>query len=240
MTEALYLKDHYLKEFEAKVQTIKENKFIILDKTAFYPAGGGQEHDTGKIIRKNDGMTFNIVFCGKSESTISHEIVQDEDNPLKEGDEVHGIIDWNRRYALSRYHTAAHVISAHFTKKLPVKVTGNQKYPDKGRIDFNLEEMDKELIKNITLECNNILAEDHKVSFYNMRRKEVEKDPDLCKLAKGLPEGIEILRIVESEGIDKQADAGTHVNSTKECGTIEVIKVENRGKNNRRLYFRLV
>lgn len=236
MTEALYLKDQLMKECDAKVLDVKDGKYVILDKTVFYPNGGGQPHDTGNFVRKSDGKEFKVIFTGKFSGEISHEV---SELGLEVGDEILAIIDWERRYTLMRYHTAAHIISGMFSKELLAKITGNQLNEDKGRIDFDLENLDREVIAEMILKCNSLIAEDRKVSAYEMAREEVEKSPEMVKLATGLPKGIDVLRIVDIDGFDRQPDGGTHVASLKEVGTIVLTKLENKGKSNRRLYFTL-
>jgi len=236
MAEALYMEDCYLKEFDAKVVSVADGKFVVLDKTAFYPKGGGQMNDTGKLVRKSDGKEFNIVFCGKFNGEISHEV---EDCELKEGDEVHGVIDWERRHKLMRMHTASHIMSGFFQKEGGALITGNQLDVEKSRIDFALENFDREKIDEYIAKSNDLVEKDVPIKIYKMDRSEVEKNPEMVKLAKGLPPGIKELRIVEIEGFDSQPDGGTHVRSTKEVGKIVFLKAKNQGKSNRRVYFTL-
>ncbi len=239
MAEALYMDDCYLKEFDANVASVKDGKFVVLDKTAFYPASGGQAHDTGKFIRKSDSQEFKVVFCGKFSGEISHEIEPVEGKELKEGDEIKGFIDWDRRYMLMRMHTAAHILSAVFHKEAGALITGNQLDIGKTRIDFSLETFDREKIDEYIKKSNEIVEKDIPIKIYKIPREEAEKDPSMVKLAKGLPPGISEIRIVEIEGFDRQPDGGTHVNSTKEVGKIVFLKAKNQGKANRRVYFKL-
>jgi misacylated tRNA(Ala) deacylase len=229
------MRDSYLKEFDAKVLSAK-GKYIVLDKTSFYPNSGGVEGDTGKIINKNDGKVYNAIYVGKFEGNISHEI---DKEGLKEGDEVHGIIDWNRRYKLMRYHTAAHVISGVFNKNYNLLITGNQLTPEKGRIYLNMDKFDVDFIKNIIEEANEIIKRDLPVDIYYIRIEDAKKDPSLFKLAMDFPHEIQELRIVDIKGFDAQADGGCHVKSLKEIGKINFVEAVNKGKNNRRIYFTL-
>lgn len=227
-TELLYMDDSYLKEFDAKVIEVSEEK-VVLDKTAFYPAGGGQPTDLGKI---ND---FSVLKVKKEDGKIWHYI----DGSLENGAEVHCSIDWERRYKLMRMHTAAHILSAVFYKEAGAKITGNQLDLEKSRIDFNLENFDREKINDYFLKANDIVNQDLKIEISTISREEAEKDKSLFKLAKALPDFIKDIRIVAIGDFDKQADGGTHVKFTKEVGEIEFIKADNKGKSNRRVYFKL-
>ena len=236
--EALYLDDSYLKECDAKVESVKNGKYVVLDRTVFYPNGGGQPHDTGKIIRKSDGEEFRVVFVGKFEGRASHEVDREG---LKEGDEVKCVLDWERRYKLMRMHTAAHVLAGGVLyKRYGAKITGNQLDVDKSRFDFNLENFDRELMEKAVEEANKLLENDVEVKTYYLPRSEAMKNPEMVKLVGALPPNIDPLRIVEIVGVDIQADGGTHVKNLKEVGKIEIIKLENKGKSNRRVYFKLI
>ncbi len=233
-TETLYMDDSYLKQWTAKVIDVKDNKYILLDKTAFYPKGGGQPHDMG-VIRKN-GEEYKVIYVGKFSGNISHEV----DKPgLKVGDKVDCELDWDRRYLFMRYHTAAHLISNILYKKADAKITGNQIETDKTRIDFSMKEYDPEKLKSFIDEANDIIKKDVPVSTYYLTREEVLKQPHLAKLAIGLPEKIKTLRIVKIGDIDEQVDAGTHVKNLSEINGIKYIKSVNKGKDNRRVYFLL-
>ena len=226
------MQDSYLKEFEAIVESVKDDKYVILDKSAFYPQGGGQPYDTGVFIR--NGEEFPVVYVGKFSGRISHEVGK---AGLKQGDKIIGKIDFSRRYKLMRMHTAAHVLSAFFHKKAGAMITGNQLDLDKSRIDFSLENFDREKIQEYCDMSNQVIEKDLPVKIYTLPREEAMKIPDVVKLAAALPPQVKNLRIVEIEGVDKQADGGCHVKSLKEIGKIEIIKAENKGKNNRRVYY---
>ncbi len=231
MTKALYMEDCYLKEFDATVVKVEENK-IELDRTAFYPTSGGQPHDTGVLVRGNE--VFNVVDVVKDKGKIIH-IVDREG--FKEGDKVRGKIDWERRYILMRYHTASHVLSAVINKKTGAKITGNQIYLDKARDDFSLDDFDRGKMKDYVNEANEIIAKNLPVEIRMMPREEAFKIPELVKLKKMLPESLKIIRVVDIVGFDKQACAGTHVKNTSEIGRIEITEIKNKGKSNRRVYF---
>jgi len=232
MENALYMNDSYLKEFEAAVEGIKDDKFVVLDKTAFYPTGGGQPHDTGVIVC--NGEEYPVVFVGKFSGKISHEVSKPG---LKAGDKVVGKINWDRRFKFMRMHTAAHLLISIFNRESNVLITGNQIDEEKTRIDFNMENFDREKILKYIEDANDIIKQNLPVRVSYMNREEAMKIPGVVKLAAALPPNVETLRIVEIQGVDLQADGGTHVKSLSEIGTIEFVKAENKGKDNRRVYY---
>ena len=224
--------DMYLKEFEATVESVKDDKYIVLDKTAFYPISGGVAFDIGILIK--DGKEFPVVYVGKFDGIISHEVSKPG---LKEGDKVRGRIDWERRYKLMRLHTTAHILAAIMHNKAHSLITGGQIEPDKARMDFSLEEFDRNKIDEYIALANTLVQKGAKVNIGYMKREEALKIPDMVKLANKMPPNVDIFRTIEIEGIDKQADGGCHVNNIKEIGKIELVNVDNKGKSNRRLYF---
>lgn len=228
-TEELYLKDSYIKEFEAKVVKVNGNE-VILDKTAFYPGGGGLENDTGRLIKGD--TTFTVKEVKRKENEIIHVI---EGEGLKEGDEIKGIIDWERRFKMMRLHTASHVMAAVAYSQFNALITGGHISPEYAKDDFNLE--NKDLIPQIVERANEILSKGIEVKVYFLPREEALKIPGIVKLAERNPPNIPIWRIVEIPGIDIQADGGPHVKNTSEVGKIRVIKIENRGKNRKRVYY---
>jgi misacylated tRNA(Ala) deacylase len=234
MSTALYLQDSYLKECDATIISVNNGKYVVLDQTIFYPKGGGQPWDTGTLI--SQGHDYKVLYVGKFNGAISHEV----DQPgLKTGDSVHCTLDWQRRYKLMRSHTAAHTLATILVKETGALITGNQLEEDKVRFDFNLETFNRETFKGYIAQANKLFKQDIPVTWYEVPKEEAMKIPGVVKLAKALPPNIPMLRIVEIEGLDKQADAGTHVKNLKEIGAIEMIKAENKGKNNRRIYFKL-
>lgn len=231
MTELIYLDDAYAKEFDAAVVKA-EGRFIVLDKTLFYPESGGQATDTGKLIC--DGIEYAVVFAKKIGPDVSLEV---DKKGLKEKDSVHGVLDWDRRYRLMRMHTACHVLAGVLHKDAGAMITGNSLTPDTARIDFSLENFDQEKLKEYVDKANAIIAEDHdNKAYYVDKNEDVDK---FLRLAKGLPPNLTRIRIVEIVGFDIQPDGGTHVHSTKEVGRIRFLKAGNKGKNNRRIYFEL-
>ncbi|MFX1409283.1 MAG: alanyl-tRNA editing protein [Promethearchaeota archaeon] len=232
MTNALYMDDSYLKIWKAKIVSVKDDKYIILNQTAFYPKGGGQPWDEGFIIK--NGEKFRVVYVGKFSGEISHEV----DKPgLKEGDEVSCELNWDRRYTYMRYHTASHLISNILYRRAKAKITGNQIDLDKTRMDFSMIDYSPEKLRAYVNEANKIIEQDLPVSIDYMSREKVLQNPELARLAIGLPKKIKEFRIVRIGNIDEQVDGGTHIKHLKEIGKIEVTKTVNKGKNNRRMYF---
>jgi Ser-tRNA(Ala) deacylase AlaX len=230
----LYLEDSYLKECDAAVTSIKDGKYVVLDQTIFYPKGGGQPCDTGKITHENE--VYNVVYVGKFSGEISHEV----DRPgLKEGHKVHCVLDWDRRYRLMRSHTAAHLFASLLCNGTGALVTGNQLETDKIRFDFSLEKFNPEILEKYLTQTNQLLKKDTPVNSYELPKEEALKIPGVVKMAEAFPPDIPRLRIVELVNLDKQADGGTHVKNLNEVGQIKLLKTENKGKNNRRIYFTL-
>ena len=233
-TKPLYLEDSYLKECDANVVSVKDGKYVILDQTIFYPKGGGQPWDTGEIIK--DDEVYRVVYVGKFSGEISHEV---DRVGLEEGDKVRCVLDWERRYRLMRSHTAAHVFASLLCTGTGAFVTGNQLEEDKVRFDFSLEKFDREILQEYLDKANEFFKRDIPVKWYELPREEALKIPGVIKMAEALPPEIPVLRIVEVTGVDTQADGGTHVKNLREVGQIELVKAQNKGKFNRRVYFRL-
>ncbi|MHA1884576.1 MAG: alanine--tRNA ligase-related protein [Promethearchaeota archaeon] len=232
MARALYMDDSYLKSWNATVTSVTDEKFIVLDTTAFYPKGGGQPWDEGFIIKGNE--KYRVVYVGKFSGNISHEV----DKPgLKEGDEVSCELDWERRYTFMRHHTASHLISNILYNRADAKITGNQIEMDKTRMDFSMMNYSPEKLRAFVEEANTYIEQEAPIAVEYMSREEVLGKPELARLAVGLPKNISEFRIVKIGSIDTQVDGGTHVNNLSEIGKIEVTKTVNKGKNNRRMYF---
>jgi len=229
LTKKLFWDDMYLKDFTAKVATVEGNQ-IILDQTAFNPRGGGLVGDTGWI----DELKVVDTVKGPAES-IAH--ISETPPNLAVGAEVKAKLDWDRRHRIMRMHTSAHLLSAMFNKRTGALITGNQIEPDKSRIDFSLDDFDRERMLTYCSEANEAISKDATVKTYFMKREEAIKIPGITKLATAAPPDVLELRIVEIEGYDIQADGGVHVKSLHEIIKIEPLKFENKGKSNRRLYF---
>lgn len=233
MTELIYMTDCYAKTFDATV--IKaDGKFILLDRTAFYPESGGQLTDTGKLTRGTD--EFKVIFVKKVGQDAVHEV---DKEGLKVGDKVHGILDWDRRYILMRNHTAAHVLSTVIYNETNATITGNQLGLDKSRIDFDLETFDREQLGSYEAKANEVLKKALPVSIQIMPRDKAFEIPALVKLKKLLPETIKDIRVVSIEGFDQQACAGAHIKNISEIGQLEIINLENKGTGRRRIYFKI-
>ena len=227
VTKNLFWDRRYDREFEAKVVSV-DGQHVILDQTLFYPRGGGVASDTGLLDNAK------VVEVTKQDDQIWHSL--GSILRLKPGDGVRGSVDWVRRHRLMRMHTAGHLLSSIFYRENCL-ITGNQIDPDRSRFDFNLEQFDRGRIEGFVNEANRIIAKDAPVKMYFVDRDEALKMPGLVKLAQAAPPSEDQLRIVEIEGIDRQADGGLHVANLKEIGRIELLKLENKGKNNRRLYY---
>ncbi|MDP4012807.1 MAG: alanyl-tRNA editing protein [Candidatus Nanoarchaeia archaeon] len=231
MTDQVYLDDSYLKELEAEIVSVDGNK-VVLDKTIFYATGGGQPNDVGVIVK--DDLKFVVSDVKKEEGEIIHYV---EGSGLPIGDKVICKIDWERRYKLMRTHTAAHVLAAAIAKKTNAMITGGELGLDKSKMDFSVDELSNEQAQEFVKAANEALAKNLDINTYYKTREEFKKDPSLVKLAKGFPEHIQKVRIVAIGDYDIQADGGTHVKNTKEVGKINLIKIENKGKGRKRIYY---
>lgn len=223
-------------EWETLVTRVKDGKFVTLKKSYFYPKGGGQPEDLGTLITE-EGTEYPVIFVGKFGGTVSHQVDTEDKPVLEEGMVVTCKIDEERRRRLMRGHTAAHIVSELIARKTGAEITGNQLSPEKVRIDFSTPEFNPDAFAGFIDEANEVIARDMPVLSDEVTREEMDKDPALSKLAMGFPEHIKQVRIVHIEGFDKQACGGTHVANTKEIGSVRLLKVENKGAKNRRVYF---
>ncbi len=230
MTELLYLKDHYLREFDAKVVSVAGG-LVTLDKTLFYPTGGGQPNDTGSI-RWNAGES-KVIDVSKRTGTVLHKV---DGQAPPQGAMVHGVIDWDRRYVFMRYHSALHVLCGLVYHMYGGLVTGGQIYPDRARMDFDLQDLSTNQVSEIEKACNKEIQASRPIVVRFLPREEAMKQPDLIRTKINLlPPEIAEVRVVEIEGLDVQADGGTHVANTKEIQGIKVVKTANKGHINRRM-----
>jgi len=235
MTQLLYVTDSYLNQFEASVTAVDtDNKGISLNQTAFYPGGGGQPSDRGTLIIA--GSEFNIHRLKRSGGTLYH-YVEDAAPLPSVGAAVHGKIDWERRYKLMCTHTALHILCGVVFRDYGALVTGGNMEPGKGRMDFKFETMHKELVAEIENAINEEVSNARAVTLDILPREEAFQIPDLIRTKINLlPEGIKEVRVVGIEGLDLQADGGTHVNNTSEVGKIKVVDYKSKGKINKRIY----
>lgn len=229
MTRKLFWEDAYVREFDATVSSVDGNQ-VVLDQTAFNPRGGGLVGDLGTL-----GGVRVLDTIKASADSIAH--VLEGTHSLAAGNTVHGVLDWDRRHRIMRMHTSAHLLSAIFNKETGALITGNQIEPDKSRIDFSLDDFDREKMLVYCTQANEAIAENPPVKTYFMKREEALKIPGITKLASVMPPDVKDLRIVEIEGYDLQADGGVHVKNLGEVGKIDPLKFENKGKSNRRMYF---
>lgn len=230
MTELLYLADSYLREFDAAVVSVADES-VELDRTAFYVRGGGQPSDEGLLL--GDGNSFRVLEVYREGGRVLHKL---DRRPPAVGSRLHGKLDWERRYALMRYHSALHVMVGVIYRQFGVLVTGGQMYPDRARMDFALEDLNRDRVAAIENESNRYIAEDRRIRVRVLPREEAFRIPDLVRTQINLlPPQIQEVRIVEIEGLDMQADGGTHVAKTGEIGRIRITKTENKGKINKRL-----
>jgi misacylated tRNA(Ala) deacylase len=237
MTQLLYLEDSYLKEIKAKVVDEKEiegKKAIVLDKTIFYPTGGGQPNDTGKIfVERKEIQVYDVR---KIDEEVFHFVNSDEKLISKE---VECKIDWEKRYMHMRLHSALHLIDGvivKYFKELNAFITGSAIFDDYARIDFDFENGTRELIQKIIDKSNEIAQQSLEIKAKVLSREEVLKNPNLVRTVPGrkLIEKLEKVRVIEIVGLDEQMDGGTHVKNTKEIGKIVLSSYESKGKHNKR------
>jgi misacylated tRNA(Ala) deacylase len=233
MTKELFLKDAYLERFKAQVVSL-DGREVVLDKTAFYPGGGGQPADKGTL--GIGPIRASVVDARREGGGIVH--VLDTAIPDTVG-ELNGELDWDRRYAHMRYHTALHALSGIIWKAFGAKVTGGQMRPDRARMDFSFPgEWTADVVGEIERLTNEALKEGRPVRVYELPREEALKNPDLIRTQVNLvPERVRMVRIVEIEGVDTQADGGTHVANTREAGELEITGHKSKGRQNKRVEF---
>lgn len=232
MTERLYQRDAYLKEFEARVVEATPEG-VILDRTAFFPSGGGVQGDEGTLTTP-EGQPCRVVETLDTEGGILHRLEAPGPGP---GDAVQGTLDWQRRYTLMRYHTATHVLTGVMFKDYEVRVTGNQLTPEKGRVDFAFETFDREVLEEGFRRSNALIEKDLAVEISFIPAEEAKARPELFKLETAFHHDYEELRLVDIVDFDVQADGGCHVGKLSEIGKLTLTKSENKGKANRRVYF---
>jgi misacylated tRNA(Ala) deacylase len=238
LTEELYLLDSYIKEFDAKVVKIEnEGLHIYLNKTAFFPGGGGQPNDEGKIVFNKKEFTVSKVARDKNRD-IYHRL--EEPFSGKVESDVKCFIDWNRRYSIMRYHTALHILCGLIWKEFGASVTGGNFYTDRARMDFNLTDFSKKRVEYIEKRVDEEITAAREVKISILPREEAFQIPDLIRTKINLlPPQIKEVRVVEIVGLDLQADGGTHVKNTKEVGKVKIVETINKGKENKRIVIKI-
>jgi misacylated tRNA(Ala) deacylase len=244
-TELLYHADSYVRTFSATVLAVQE-RAVALDRSAFYPGGGGQMADRGALHW--EGHECPLRESRKDDSYLWHTLAdapEGADGPLSPlpavGASVEGLLDWDFRYRMMRTHTALHILCGLIFRDYGAQVTGGQMYPDRARMDFALEQFDQSTIRAIEETANDLIAQNLPVRMAVLPREEAFQIPDLIRTKINLlPPDIASVRIVEIVGLDLQADGGTHVNSTGEVKGIKVVKTENKGRINKRMEIALL
>ncbi len=238
-------RDAYARRLEARVLEVAASDgppLVVLDATAFYPGGGGQPSDRGVILRSADGRSWTVRSARRMGGEIVHELEAPEDGELPQaGDVVAVDVEWARRYALMRTHTALHALCGVVWRDYGALVTGGNMEPGAGRMDFEFERMSGELVGEIEAKVNEELRLARDVRVNVLPRAEAFATPDLIRTKVNLlPEGIEQIRTIEIVGLDLQADGGTHVANTREVGGIRVTGYESKGRINKRIRLQLV
>ncbi len=238
MTELLYQTDSYLQTFEATVTgLVAEAHAVTLDRTAFYPGGGGQPNDSGRLFV--NGVETPVVKVKRVGGEVLHYI--DPEKPLPSLDSpVTGRLDWDRRFKMMRTHTAMHILCGVVFRDYCAQVTGGNMEPLQGRMDFEFETMRQELVTEIEAAINAEVKKGRPLSVRILPREEAFQIPDLIRTKINLlPEGITEVRVVEIVGLDLQADGGTHVANTAEVGRLTITDYKSKGKINKRIYVQL-
>ena len=231
LTELLYNTDAYLRECEATVTGVTEGG-VVLDRTVFYPGGGGQPNDIGVLV-KADGAELEVSKMSGRGGVILHTVPE---GSLVVGDSVTCRIDWDHRYRLMRTHTALHILCGVVWRDYRAQVTGGNMTPLAGRMDFEFENMSAELTEEIEAAMTVEVAADRQIEVKILPRAEAFAIPDLIRTKINLlPEGIERIRTINIQGLDLQADGGTHVASTGEVGRIEIVGHQSKGRINKRI-----
>ena len=234
MTELLFLEDAYLRTFKATVVESHDGA-VFLDRTSFYPGGGGQPGDIGSL--SSGGSTFAVSKVERIQGDIGHFI---DGEPPVSGTIVSGELDWDRRFQLMRTHTAMHILCGVIWRDYQASVTGGDMQPLKGRMDFEFETMRRELVDEIEHAVNLEVKAARDVFVQILPREEAFQIPDLIRTKINLlPKGIQEVRTVEIRGLDLQADGGTHVANTSEVGQIYIPDYKSKGKINKRIYVTL-
>ncbi|MGN6361912.1 MAG: alanyl-tRNA editing protein [Thermomicrobiales bacterium] len=239
MTTLLYQTDSYLRDFAATVAAVDEaTRAVLLDRTAFYPGGGGQPHDLGTLGAGDE--TWLVVKVEKRGAEVAHLLGSEAPLPAV-GTAVHGALDWERRYRLMRTHTAMHVLCGVIWRDFGAQVTGGQMHLDRARMDFELEDLNPDRVRSIEERANAAIAAGAPVSVRILPREEAFQIPDLIRTKINLlPPGITEVRVVSVGELDTQADGGTHVADAREVGGLRIVGTRSKGRINKRLEVELV
>jgi misacylated tRNA(Ala) deacylase len=242
--EQICYTDAYARRVEGRVVAVDDSgeaPLVVLDRTVFYPGGGGQPSDRGLLLRASDGRSWTVRAARKSDGEIVHELEPAEGGPPERDDVLTVDLDWARRFALMRTHTALHALCGVVWRDYGALVTGGNMEPGGGRMDFEFERMSGELVDEIEAKVNAELAARREVRVNVLPRDEAFAIPDLIRTKVNLlPPGIEEIRTIEIVGLDLQADGGTHVANTAEVGGIRVTGYESKGRINKRIRLELV
>lgn len=234
--EDLAPKDSYLSTAEGRVLEIADGG-LFLDRTVFYARGGGQPGDVGTITW--DGGAVEVIDTIRKDGKPFHVVAEGSVLP-DPGTPVEGVIDWERRYLTMRTHTALHALSGVVYRDFGAKVTGGNMTPGEARMDFELDSISVEFGQDVERTLNQELIKGYPTEIIVLARDIALQDPDLIRTKVNLiPEFVKEIRVVDIKGLDRQADGGTHVNSTLEVGRIEVVKTESKGKANKRMRIRV-
>ncbi len=232
MTDRLYLTDAYQQEFAATVTTVDATSgAVALDRSGFYPTGGGQPHDTG-VLRWDDKQV-SVTDVRVREGDVWHTV---DGDPPPVGTAVEGALDWERRHQLMRTHTAMHILCGVIWNEWGRSVTGGNMEPLRGRMDFEFDPLPDGFADRVTQLVNAEIAADRDITISALPRDQALADDDLIRTKVNLiPESVQVIRVVDIVGLDKQADGGTHVRSTGEVGRFAVTKTESKGRGNKRV-----
>jgi misacylated tRNA(Ala) deacylase len=231
-TELMYLRDAYLTEFDAVVVDVREGA-VALDRTAFYPTGGGQPHDAGMLAG------LDVVDVRKEGDVVWHSVTGDLLASV--GSTVHGVVEWSRRHQLMRTHTALHVLCGVIWNEWRVPVTGGNMEPLSARMDFEFDPLPEGFGQRVEQLVNDELAADRPIEVSFLPRSTAVMDEDLIRTKVSMiPESVPEIRVIDIVGLDKQADGGTHVRTTGEVGRIRVTKTESKGKANKRIRLEII
>jgi misacylated tRNA(Ala) deacylase len=230
VTDLLYLRDSYLQEMDGTVVDRRDDA-VALDRTVFYPTGGGQPHDTGVLTA--GGHDLAVTGVNKEGDMVWHAL-DGEAPPI--GTPVHGRLDWDRRHALMRTHTALHILCGVIWNEWGTAVTGGNMEPLTARMDFEFDPLPEGFGDRVADLVNAEIAADRPIEIEFLPRDTALADEDLIRTKVNLiPESVTVIRVVDIVGLDKQADGGTHVRSTGEVGQFAVTKTESKGKGNKRV-----